>query len=425
MPAALAVIQLTAMLVLAGFTVARFRIFGIDEGAHIAYVESVAEHARLPSLWDMTPWQVQALDLRTYPHRSQVPARDAGLAGTSYEAFQMPLYYVLAAPAYLIGGHDFITKVRVLRGFDVLLLIAAIVLLGLLARAIFRRQWLLPFCMALSVLMWPGVLVRQITVSYAALELPIALAFVYACWQATMRNSSRWLVAAGVLLGLALLTSLLLVCLAPLLLMPIVSRLRSQPSRPVVGAVVLAIAVPLAMLAPWVAMNENRYGAVTAEKIIKSQQRGIIDPGGHPFGLHDVTRSEWAVTRALLPEEWWSQAYAKPVREKLLRVIPIALVLLAIAACFGRRSPVWPRAQILLGSPFVIALAALGAGIVIVQWPTLFPRYLSPELILLGLLAGSRLSTTRSRHATLTIAAVMTIAVTGVWVTKALGIATG
>jgi 4-amino-4-deoxy-L-arabinose transferase-like glycosyltransferase len=414
-PAGLAVLQVTAVLVLAGFTVAHFRIFGIDEGAHISYIASIAEHGRLPTLTDPTPWQVQAIGQGTYPRRSPIPAREAGLAGTSYEAFQMPLYYVLAAPAYLLGGHDFITKVRVLRSLDALLLIVTIALLGALARAIFTRRWLLPFCMALSVLMWPGVLVRLITVSYAALEFPLALAFLYACWQATTRRSGRWLVGAGALLGFSLLTSLLLVCFAPVLLVSIISYLRAHRGRRALGTVAVTIALPAAMLAPWLVMNENRYGALTGEKIVKREQRGVMDPGFRRFGFNDVKQSEWTVTRVVLPEEWWSQ-YAQPPRETLLRVIPIALVLLAIAAFIRGRRLVLPRAGVLLASPFVTALVALGAGVVIVQWPTLFPRYLAPEFVVLGLLAGSRLSTARSRVVTLTIAAAMTLAVAGVWV---------
>ncbi len=433
-PAALAALQVTAILVLAGFTVAHFQVFGIDEGAHISYIESIAEHGRVPTLADLTPWQVQAVDQGTYPRRSSIPARSAGLAGESYEAFQMPLYYVVAAPAYLIGGGDFITKVRVLRSFDVLLLVVAIVLLGLLARAVFAKRWLLPFCLALSVVMWPGVLVRLITVSYTALEFPIGLAFIYACWQANLRRSDRWLVAAGALLGLALLTSLLLACFAPALLVPIVSRIRSYGVRRQLGTLALTLALPVAMLAPWIVMNENRYGALTGEKVVKREQRGVMDPGGHPFAFRDVTQGAWTVTRAVLPEEWWSQ-YNEPTRETLLRLVPIALVLIAIAAVVRGRRPILPRA-ILLGGPFVTGLVALGAAIVIIQWPTLFPRYLYPGFTLLGLLAGSRLSSVRGRVMTLAIAAAMTFAVAAVWVYmagaywypnlgKSLGIAVG
>ncbi len=413
-PAALAALQVTAILVLAGFTVAHFQIFGIDEGAHISYIESIAEHGRVPTLADRTPWQVQAIDEGTYPRRSPMPASQAGLAGESYEAFQMPLYYVLAAPAYLIGGGDFITKVRVLRSFDVLLLVVSIVLLALLARAVFAKRWLLPFCMALSVVMWPGVLVRLITVSYGALELPMGLAFIYACWQANVRRSGRWLVAAGALLGLALLTSLLLACFAPVLLLPIVSRVRTYGVRRQLGTLALTLALPVAMLAPLLVMNENRYSALTGESIVKREQRGVIDPGGHRFGLQDVTHSEWTVSRAVLPEEWWSQ-YNEPIRETLLRLVPIALLLIAIAAFVRGWRSVLPRA-ILLGSPFVTGLVALGAGILIIQWQTLFPRYLNPEFTLLGLLAASRLSSARGWVATLAIAAAMTLAVAAVWV---------
>lgn len=46
----LAVLEVCAIVVLAGLTVARSQIFGLDEGAHLAYVAEMADHGKLPWL---------------------------------------------------------------------------------------------------------------------------------------------------------------------------------------------------------------------------------------------------------------------------------------------------------------------------------------------------------------------------------------
>jgi hypothetical protein len=69
---ALAVVQIAAIFVLGAVTVARFHIFAaVDERAHLAYVQEVAEHGRLPWLGrDYVSWQELAIEAHTYPRHS-------------------------------------------------------------------------------------------------------------------------------------------------------------------------------------------------------------------------------------------------------------------------------------------------------------------------------------------------------------------
>ena len=200
-------LQVAAIAVVGGATVARFHVFAsVDERQHFAYVQEVAEHGRLPHLGrDLVSWQIQAINDGTYPRHSPRDPRLIGLAGQSYEAFQPPLYYVVAAPAFLVGGSNYRHKVTAVRAFDLALLLGAVAALALLARAVFAGRWLIPFSLGLSVLSWPGVIVRTVTVSNSALELPLVLLYIYALWQATAHRSGRWLAAAGALFGLCLL----------------------------------------------------------------------------------------------------------------------------------------------------------------------------------------------------------------------------
>ncbi len=415
--AILAVLQLCAIVTLAAVTVARSPIFGLDEGAHLAYVAQIADHGRLPWLGrDPSPWQVQAIDEGAYPHHSTVPARRAGLAGENYEAFQPPLYYVLATPAYLVGA-SFISKVRAVRIFDVILLLAAVAILALLARDVFGKRWLIPYCMVLTVVMWPGVLIRVVTASNQALELPIGLLYVLACWRATTYRDGRWMISAGVLLGLCLLSSPTLACLAPLLLLPIGAFLRARRTGKVMILAAVTAALPVLMVAPWLASNESRYGALTGERIVKREQMSTINPTGHHYSGGDVVSAAWQTSRAVLPQEWW-QEYSRPHRASILRAPPILLVLLAVGALaaliWRRHSPV-SRETFMLGGPYVLGMIMLGAGVLIEQWPVLLARYLNPELTLLGLVAMPAATTRRGRTAALAGVTALTLVVAGIW----------
>lgn len=73
-------LEIVAIVVLAAITVKQFQVFGIDEGAHLSYIEVVADHGRLPWLGrDPSAWQAQAIDQGTFPRHSPTPASKAGL----------------------------------------------------------------------------------------------------------------------------------------------------------------------------------------------------------------------------------------------------------------------------------------------------------------------------------------------------------
>ncbi len=311
-------------------------------------------------------------------------------------------------------------KIRTARAFDAMLLLIAVALLGLLARAIFELRWLLPYAMALGVVMWPGVLIRTITVSYEALEFPLALGFVLVCWNATKRRSGRWLLAASGLFGLCLLTTLTLVSLGALLLIPIVALLRDAPPRTkrTVATAAVSLLLPVAMLAPWLALNESRYHALTAQRIIKQEQIGVINPTHHHYVLGDATSAAWTTNRAVLPEEWWTQEYGPSVTSWILRGLFWALLLAAAGGVLWRlrqpRASPW-AGTLLLGAPWVLAIVVLGIGMLIVQWPMLYPRYLNPEYVLLGLIAVPATTGERRQWAALAAVAAFTLTVAGVW----------
>jgi hypothetical protein len=71
-------VQIAALLVCGVTTVARFHIWApVDERAHYAYVQEIAEHGRLPRIDDVVSWQVQAITDNTWPRRSVAPSAAA------------------------------------------------------------------------------------------------------------------------------------------------------------------------------------------------------------------------------------------------------------------------------------------------------------------------------------------------------------
>lgn len=103
-------------------TVARFPVWApIDEGAHYSYIQEIAQHGRLPVLGKT--YTSEAV-LAIYHHANlayfYVNPATQGLRGLSYEAFQPPLYYILAAPVFA-AVPGYIDKVYAVRAFDLTL----------------------------------------------------------------------------------------------------------------------------------------------------------------------------------------------------------------------------------------------------------------------------------------------------------------
>jgi hypothetical protein len=191
----LVAIQLAAIVVLGGVTAFRFHIWAdVDERAHYVNVQAIAESGRYPRQPDLVSADVQAITDGTYPRPSPNDPRSQGLAGRSYEAVQPPLYYLLAAPAFLVPV-DYRQKVLVLRLFDLALLVATLALAGALCREVLGSRWRAGYAAVLATMLWPGVLVRMITISNDVLALPAGLLVALLAMRAWKRRSPGWLLS--------------------------------------------------------------------------------------------------------------------------------------------------------------------------------------------------------------------------------------
>ena len=392
---ALVVLQLATIVVFGAITAARYPLWSaVDEGAHFEYVQWVAEHGSLPVLGS-TPASGQELAIGqgVYPRHTTFKPADSGLSGLSYEAFQPPLYYVVAAPVFDLSG-NYRTKAFLLRYFGLVLLLVAAALLARLSRQVLKRRWLIGLSAGLLVLMMPGVVARVVTISNLSLAIPLAIACLTELWIAWERRSSPHLVAAGALVGLGVLTDLYLVELVPMFVLVAVSVLRHN--RTWIDALWAGAGAVLAVVAvlPWLVFNEIHYHSLTASALAKREQLGVVNPDHVHYTVGQVPG--WTVETLfvpLMPQEWQKYLPAHPVLAQLATdfqalLIPGALVL---ALILGRRLVTTGLWILLL--PWVLNLGLCWYIDLGQQWMSgsMVARYTYPTLPALAVFTGAAL----------------------------------
>jgi len=407
----LVALQVAALVVLAGITAQRFHVWaGVDEAPHYAYVQTVAEQRRLPLLDDLVPPQVQAITDRTWPRPSSRDPATLGLGGRSYEAFQPPLYYLAAAPAFAIAG-DHLTKVRVVRAFDVLLLLLAAGVVFALARAVLPDRPLLGLSAGLTVLLWPGVVVRAVTISPTALELLVTSALLLALWRVREGAGRRWVIAAGALAGACLLTKTTLIYVVPLWL--VVLALDWRRRRDTV-ALLVALVLPLAMLAPWLAFNQANYGSLTASDRARAQQRLDVNPTNRQYDASDVASLTRRLFDNVLATEWAGQLDVSWVQVAVLALGVLLFGAWTVLVCLRRRGPP-ARTLWFFGAPVLIGYASLVTILLAENWPSFNLRYLYAALPGLAIAVAAALPERRAWWA----AAVASAILAALWVDMA------
>jgi 4-amino-4-deoxy-L-arabinose transferase-like glycosyltransferase len=362
----------TALLLAGAVTAVRFHVWSkVDERAHFDYVQTVADHQRLPVLTDPISPTVRAVTTN----------ETTGLGAVAYESFQPPLYYLLAAPASRLA-HDPRTRVKAVRLFDLALLLVATALLWPLARRVAPRAPPVAFAAGLAVLLWPGLVARAVCVSPTSLELVTLLALLNVLCRVRDGGGRRWVLAAGALTGACVLTKTTLVYVVPVVLAVLALDWRARrDTRGLIAALVL----PLILVAPWVAFNVHHYGTLTADTQAQAQQHGAVNPGGHDFVLGDV----WTFTRRLPDEVIPAELNARLLGRWWIRAATIGLVvtLLLTAVALARRRGTW-----MLWVPLVTGYVLLAGVMVVQDWPTLRLRYLFAALPAVAVGAAGTLS---------------------------------
>lgn len=263
-------------------------VFGpIDERSHYSYVQFLAEEGRLPLLRDAIRPEVTWLARGTYPEPSGRPADLKGVWGRIYEAFQPPLYYLLAAPVSRLTP-DHRMQVTVLRSFDLALLVVAALTLLVLCRICFAEEWLYASGHGLIVLLLPGIVVRSVHVGNACLEIVLGLLFFACLLRGLSRGTPAWICAAGPFLGATLLTRLTASSLGLVFALGLLVAWRRGIVR--TGHVLIAWVLVLGVVAPWLVFNLDHYGSLTANAVARGMQRHVINPEGIDYGLEHGLR---------------------------------------------------------------------------------------------------------------------------------------
>ena len=408
---ALVAVQVAALLVVAVATVARFPVWAlVDEAAHFDYVQWIAEDGRLPVLdEDPVHDEVLAIDEGVYPGPPRVPAQERGLFGRSYEGFQPPLAHLLATPVYAVAG-DHERKLRALRALGVVLLGLAVWLTWRLARRAVPEAPLAAFSLALTFFLWPGVVVRAGTFSNAALEITLGAALSLALWRALTERSERWLVAAGALMGAALLTKLTMLAFVPALAVVAFAFLREGRRL----AVAAAGALPAAILAPWVIFNFAEYGAPTGSDEVQALMESTLNPDRIDYGPGDLPGKHVALLNGVLPDEWWVEFLSTAKRR--LRDVLVGLVIAAPLLAAVRIPSVERRPTLtVLVLPLAAGILLMSVSLLAENWDAFYPRYLYGALPGFAVFAALALMRALGERALVWSSAGLTVLLLALW----------
>ncbi len=385
----------------------------IDESAHFAYIQQLAQHGSLPVLGktENTP-QVVAIQQGIYPRMADV-SKVLGLDKLSYEAFQPPLYYLTAVPAFLLTA-NYVDKIYAVRLFDVLLLLAAVALAGRLCRVVLRQRWIIGWSVVLVSFTLPGVVVRFVCISNLALAVPMAILFTTELWIAWDRHSVRRLGVAGLVLGLCVLTELELILFIPLFALVVVAEGRRRWAARTWKGLLVAVAVPLVVMAPWFAFNEATYHMTTAGPIAIQEQTPIVNPHHLHYSLNQLPNDTVELVQVTLPSEWalgLTDQVGLSYLNQLLTflVVPASLVMIA---SLGRR--LWSVRSAILGLPWVLNMAELWYIRYGQQWQV-DPRYTYATVPILLTLVALSTDSIRARFLPVLVTAGSTVAVLFIW----------
>ncbi len=413
-------VQLAVITVAGIATVLSLPKFTGDEIAHFSYLQSVAEEGQLPLLGPtlISP-QAEAIYEGTYPSPGRLDPANRGLSGRSYEAFQPPLYYLLAAAPFRLAGADYVVKMRVMRLVGLALLLAAALLLWRLTVELIGDPGEAEpyFAFALTALLWPGIVLRTVTISNSGLEFLIGIGLTLVLWRAWQRRSVGWLIGAAVLIGFGLLTRLTIIVFIPGLLICafVVLRQAQISARARWLAAASVVVIPALMMAPWLLSNLDRYGSLTGSRVVRQLMEPFFNPDGIKYTVSDIPRGLLVLTRAPLAEEWWIELLS-PLKRWVLTLLMTALVVLAPLGVLSVK-PSERRRQllVLLALPVGVGLVWICYVLLVLNWDFFLPRYLYPTIPGLMLLAAVSIGRLRGGARALTASAAVITALLAVW----------
>ena len=295
----------------------------------------------------------------------------------SYEAFQPPLYYVLALPAWFaghaIGGA--LGSLYAVRIFDAL--VAAL---------------LAPLAMMILLALWPGhqsaawaagaltAVLPGVALNLSSVTNDVLVSVLGAlCILVAVTGSWSWRRAAflGALFGAALLSKTSAIGIAPALVVALLQTRRDGGVRPLL----IAGAVAAACVAPWLASNVAIYG----ELITTREQLAMA-----AFPARTVDPGFWSVSTLHAFVTFWTGDPFLSVPGAVALAI-LAAFISALAAAGVWRAWRHPRRGMSLRVLGIVAAAGAGAALATVTSPVLAAFNAPGRLAYSGLAAAMAL----------------------------------
>ncbi len=355
-----------------------------DEPAHYNYVRHVAEGRGLPVLQagDYDAAMLERIKAEKFPPAMPVDS-------IRYEFWQPPLYYVLAAPIYVAAGGSLLA----LRLFSVVLGGGVVGLAFLIVRQLAPNSPPLALGTAAFVAFVPQHVAMMAGAQNDSLAELLLAATVFQVLNFKYQISKGRFVAAGVLVGLALVTKGTTFIVAPLAAVAIVLVYRALPAprdrRWIIQRGALVFVPALAIALPWWMRNVAVYG--WPDFLASIRHEAVV--AGQPAPAEWIARFGWggylrefAVTTF---HSFWGQFgwMGVPMNDKYYAVLALVSLIALIGLCvrlqlltsnLKLRFEIW----ILIFWILLAVFLYLGYNIKYVQFQG---RYLFSALIPIGL----------------------------------------
>jgi len=377
----------------------------IDEGSHFAFVQFLSEKHKLPLLTDNSSEEVLALGDNIYPQKPKVSPKEAGLAGTIYEAFQPPLYYILSVPAYRLAGNNFVDKIYFLRywgAFQLCIIIFFAYKAILNLKEIFGKKVEIFAMGAVALLGFtPAMIVRATTIGNAVM--PIIFVTLVLWWMSRFFADKKREITEKDVLLLGIFTSLgLLSRFMVLFLIPLVGLFFLIKWKNFIYNTLVYGLIVLALLLPWFAFNKQHYGAYTANGVAKDTQMGIVNPTGKKYDMTYIKNGvNFFFLTIWLPEDNNLIKYKPEQSQKMLKEIDyinkiwiagaFLMAILGLKILILNLIKKHKKDYKALVVYFLIIAGISGAYLqlagatIVSDWPVMLGRYMHPVIVLIAL----------------------------------------
>lgn len=377
--------NLLAILVFGILTIFKFPYWSlIDEGSHFAYIEYIAKERKIPILGKaMTSKEVLSIGEGIYPKITATDPYKIGLGGYIYEAFQPPLYYLVAAPFFFLSS-NYINKIFIIRFFNFILFFVAIYLLYRLIKTVFAQKWQLPFLFCLNIFLFPGMIFRNTVISNTPLEIPLAILFTLCLYKFEVTRKDKFFVWAGVFLGLIILTKLTLIHYCFIYAFSGVKNYLYHFKLQKVKYPILVLIILLLIVGPWLRFNFKNYHSFTSNKLAQEMQKPIINPNNTDYKLVETfIRTPDYFDSVVLPQEWTFHYYnnasffnSKEIVKAIFFTLPLILIFFNLPHFLK---------YYYFALPLVVNFTIINIMMAVNDWQINFGRYLYASFVSWGL----------------------------------------